>query len=133
MGNLASRRTADTERGAENLMEALDLPLDMVQDLLAVIEKILSEGREVETATRCLLFLLEIHHGPLTGSRATEEILTRLQSVVNREVNSLKDIAGTNLAGLRFMSDRIEEKNGVEMFTDTTTRQRERNKKKKKK
>ena len=105
----------------------------MVQDLLVVIEKILSEGREVETATRCLLFLLEIHHGPLTGSRTMEEVLTRLQAVVSREVNNLKDIAGTNLAGLRFMSDRIEEKNGVEMFTDTTTRQRERNKKKKKK
>ena len=178
--NLASRRTADTERGAENLMEALELysdhvqsgetqlpalmsahgaetaldymvtvitrikssqleevllvlPLDMVQDLLGVIEKILSRGREVETATRCLLFLLEIHHGPLTGSRAMEELLTRLQATVKREVGNLKDITGTNLAGLRFLSDRIEEKNGVEMFTDTTTRQRERNKKKKKK
>ena len=178
--NLASRRTADTERGAENLMEALELyrdhcesgesqlpalmvahgaesaldymvtviskvkssqleevllvlPLDMVQDLLAVIEKILSSGKEVEIATRCLLFLLEIHHGPLTGSRTMEELLTRLQAVVTKEVNSLKDVTGTNLAGLRFLSDRIEEKNGVEMFTDTTTRQRERNKKKKKK
>ena len=178
--SLASRRTADTERGAENLMEALELysdhlqsgdtqlpalmlahgaesaldymvtvitkiksaqleevllvlPLDMVQDLLGVIEKILSRGREVETATRCLLFLLEIHHGPLTGSRAMEEVLTRLQTTVKREVNNLKDITGTNLAALRFLSDRIEEKKGVEMFTDTTTRQRERNKKKKKK
>ena len=77
--------------------------------------------------------MLEIHHGPLTGSRAMEEVLTRLQTTVKREVNNLKDITGTNLAGLRFLSDRIEEKKGVEMFTDTTTRQRERNKKKKKK
>ena len=45
----------------------------------------------------------------------------------------MKDVIGTNLAGLRFISDRIEERKGVEMFTDTTTRQRERNKKKKKK
>ena len=62
-----------------------------------------------------------------------EEVLTRLQTTVKREVNNLKDITGTNLAALRFLSDRIEEKKGVEMFTDTTTRQRERNKKKKKK
>ena len=177
---LASRRTADTERGAEALMEALELyrghidsgdtqlpalmlafgaetaldymvtivtrikssqleevllvlPLDMVQELVSVLESILSKGRVVEIATRCLLFLLEIHHGPITSSRPMEEILTRLNPIVKKEVTEMKDVIGTNLAGLRFLSDRIEERRGVEMFTDTTTRQRERNKKKKKK
>ena len=62
-----------------------------------------------------------------------EEILTRLNPIVKKEVTEMKDVIGTNLAGLRFLSDRIEERRGVEMFTDTTTRQRERNKKKKKK
>ena len=42
-------------------------------------------------------------------------------------------MVGTNLAGLRHLADKLEEKQGVEMFTDSTTRQRERNKKKKKK
>ena len=177
---LASLRTAETERGAEMLMEALELyksheasgdtqlpalmlafgaetaldymvtiitrikssqleevllvlPLDMVQELVSVLEMILSKGREVEIATRCLLFLLEIHHGPITSSRPLEEVLTRLNPIVKREVTGMKDVIGTNLAGLRFISDRIEERKGVEMFTDTTTRQRERNKKKKKK
>ena len=177
---LASRRTAETERGAETLMEALELykshlesgdtqlpalmlafgaesaldymitiisrikssqleevllvlPLDLVQDLVMVLETILSRGKDVETATRCLLFLLEIHHGPVMGSKSLEDVLTKLNTVVKREVTGLKDMIGTNLAGLRYLSDRIEDRNGVEMFTDTTVRQRERNKKKKKK
>ena len=177
---LASRRTADTERGAEALMEALELyrghidsgdtqlpalmlafgaesaldymvamvarikssqleevllvlPLDLVQELVQVLETMLAAGREVETATRCLLFLLEIHHGPIRTSRPMEEVLARLQPVVRREVAQLKDRVGTNLAGLRYLADRIQDRAGVEMFTDTTVRQRERNKKKKKK
>ena len=105
----------------------------MVQELVMVLETILSKGKEVETATRCLLFLLEIHHGPITCSKPMEEVMSRLNSLVKREVTGLKDVVGTNLAGLRYLSDRIEERSGVEMFTDTTLRQRQRNKKKKKK
>ena len=177
---LTSRRTAETERGAEMLMEALELykthtssgdtqlpammlafgaesaldymvtiisriksaqleevllvlPLDVVHDLVLVIESILAQGKEIEISVRCLLFVLEIHHGPIMGSKALEEVLTRLHKLVKNEVTNLKDMIGTNLAGLRYLSDRIEERSGVEMFTDTTLRQRERNKKKKKK
>merc|ERR1711879_344174 len=111
----------------------LVLPLDMVQELVSVLESILSKGRVVEIATRCLLFLLEIHHGPITGSRPMEEILTRLNPIVKKEVTEMKDVIGTNLAGLRFLSDRIEERRGVEMFTDTTTRQRERTRRRRRK
>ena len=180
--DLPSRRTADTERGAEGLMEALELwrtatapgqesaplpplmaaygaqspldfmtgavgrvasaqleevllvlPLDLVQELLTVLERMLQAGLQVELATRCLLFLLEIHHGPLSASATALEVLSRLQNAVGRQLDKLADTTGTNLAGLRFLADRIEEKNGVEMFTDSTIRQRERNKKKKKK
>ena len=77
--------------------------------------------------------MLEIHHGPITCSKPMEEVMSRLNSLVKREVTGLKDVVGTNLAGLRYLSDRIEERSGVEMFTDTTLRQRQRNKKKKKK
>ena len=175
-----SRRTAGTERGAEGLMEALELykdtikeeeiqlpplmiafgaenpldymvgavgriksaeleevllvlPLDVVQDLVGVLEGIMQAGKEVEVACRCLLFLLEIHHGPIISSGVMEPILGKVNSAIRREVGSLRDLVGTNLAGIRHLADRLEEKKGVEMFTDSTTRQRERNKKKKKK
>lgn len=177
---LPSRRTAGTERGAESLMEALELykdhikgdepqlpplmvafgaenpldymvgmvgriksaeleevllvlPLDVVQDLLEVLEKILEAGKEVEVSSRCLLFLLEIHHGPLIASGGMEGVLGRVNTALGREVGTFRDVVGTNLAGINHLVDRLEEKKGVEMFTDSTTRQRERNKKKKKK
>jgi len=177
---LPTRRTAGTERGAEGLMEALELykdhikgdeeqlpplmmafgaenpldymvgavgriksaeleevllvlPLDVVQDLVEVLERILQEGKEVEVASRCLLFLLEIHHGPIIASGGMEGVLGKVNNALGREVGSFRDMVGTNLAGIRHLADRLEEKRGVEMFTDSTTRQRERNKKKKKK
>jgi len=177
---LPTRRTAGTERGAEGLMEALELykdhikgeekqlpplmiafgaenpldymvgavgriksaeleevllvlPLDVVQDLVEVLESILQAGKEVEVASRCLLFLLEIHHGPIIASGGMEAVLGRVNTALGREVGSLRDRVGTNMAGIKHLADRLEEKRGVEMFTDSTTRQRERNKKKKKK
>lgn len=177
---LPSRRTAETERGAESLMEALELyketikgeeiqlpplmiaygatspldymvgsigriksteleevllvlPLDVVQDLVEVLESILEAGKEVEVASRCLLFLLEIHHGPIISSGTLEKTLSKMNSTLEREVSTLRDMVGFNLAGLRHLSSKLEEKKGVEMFMDSTTRQRERNKKKKKK
>jgi len=177
---LPTRRTAGTERGAEGLMEALELyretingeekqlpplmmaygaetpldymvgavsriksaeleevllvlPLDVVQHLVEVLESILQAGKEVEVASRCLLFLLEIHHGPIIASGEMEPTLSRVNTALRREVGGVRDLVGTNLAGLRHLADKLEEKQGVEMFTDSTTRQRERNKKKKKK
>lgn len=181
---LASRRTAGTERGAEQLMEALQLyqnverevaeggtvslpplmmaygaesaidfmcgavlrlksadleetllvlPLDIVQHLVKVLARLLREAREVEVVARCLLFLLEIHHGPIVSSGALESVLAEVQITLGKEVGGLRDMLGTNLAGLRHLQDRLEEQKGVEMFTDATTRVRERNKKKKNK
>ena len=47
----------------------LVLPLDVVQQLLDILLQLLAEHREVETMTRCLLFLLEIHHGPILANK----------------------------------------------------------------
>ena len=181
---LASRRTAATEKGAEMLMEALELyaqvereaeqggsvtlpplmmaygaesaldfmcgavtrlksaeleetllvlPLDCVQQLVGVLARLLEEAREVEVVARCLLFLLEIHHGPVVASGGLEAVLGEVEVSLAKEVGGLRDRLGTNLAGLRHLQDRLEEQRGVEMFTDATARQRERNKKKKSK
>jgi len=181
---LTSRRTAATERGAEGLMEALELyqevereaagggapslpplmlahgaesalgylagvvtrlksadleetllvlPLDAVTQLVKVLARLLEAGTEVEVVARCLLFLLEIHHGPIVASGALEPVLVEAQASLTREVGGLADLVGTNLAGLRHLQDRQEEARGVEVFADATARVRERNKKKKNK
>jgi len=179
--SLASRRTPATEKGAEQLLEALQLyqevekegpgaslpplmlahgaesaldyvcgvvtrlksaeleetllvlPLDAVTQLVEVLARLLRAGNEIEVVARCLLFLLEIHHGPIASSGNLEPVLAELDRSLRVKVGGLCDLVGTNLAGLRHLQDRLEEQRGVEVFTDATTRVRERNKKKKNK
>jgi len=178
--SLPSKRNAETERGAEALMEAVQLyhqtiadegdqlpplmlaynaespldfmcgtvcrlkssqleetllvlPLDVVQQLLDILLDLLTQHREVELVTRCLLFLLEIHHGPILANKSFEQTVIKLSGVVGEEVSRVREMTGTNLAGLRFLATRIKEKEDVELFADATLRVREKNKKKKKK
>jgi hypothetical protein len=62
-----------------------------------------------------------------------ETIVMRLRDNLGREVERLRDMAGTNLAGLRYMADRLADRRDVQLFSDATLRVREKNKKKKKK
>jgi hypothetical protein len=42
-----------------------------LQDLLGILLKLLEGGVEVEVTARCLLFLLEIHHGPILANQVS--------------------------------------------------------------
>ena len=59
--------------------------------------------------------------------------MIRLGQILGPEVSRLRDMTGTNLAGLRFLASRIKEREDVELFADATLRARQKNKKKKKK
>ena len=43
----------------------------ILQDLLEILLKLLEKGQEVEVTARCLLFLLEIHHGPILANQVS--------------------------------------------------------------
>merc|ERR1712096_110947 len=88
---------------------------------------------QVETNAKCLLFLLEIHHGPIVSNKMLEGVLSRVGVSVCKEVGRLRDIAGTNLAGLRHLANVATERKDVQLFVDATMRVREKNMKKKKK
>ena len=62
-----------------------------------------------------------------------ENKLADLSELLDREVGRLRDMTGTNLAGLRHLINQAEEKKDVQMFMDATQRVREKNKKKKQK
>jgi len=179
--SLPSRRNAETERGAESLMEAIELyesckesedpselpplmlaynaqspldfmcgavcriksselegtllvlPLDVVKQLMDILLELIRNQLEVEVVSRCLLFLLEIHHGPIMANKSFEDVVMKLNEVLGSEISRLREMTGTNLAGLRYLGARIKEKEDVELFADATLRIREKNKKKKKK
>jgi len=177
---LPSKRNAETEQGAEKLMEGINLyfetiesqdvqlpplmlaygaessldfmagnirkikpaqleetllvlPLDFVEKLMKILLKLLENKVEVEVVSRCLLFLLEIHHGPILATPSFQPIVNQLGSVLQLQITRIRDLAGTNLAGLRYLAARYKEREDIELFADATIRVRDKNKKKKRK
>jgi len=178
--SLPSKRNVETEKGAEALMEGIELyyetvdseetqlpplmlaygaetcldfmsgvisrikhaqleetllvlPLDVVHKLLNILLKLLQEHVEVEIVSRCLLFLLEIHHGPILANPSFQQTIRQLESALGSEITRVRELAGTNLAGLRYLAARLKEREDVELFVDATLRVRAKNKKKKNK
>merc|ERR1711913_185978 len=93
----------------------LVLPLDVVVELVVVLGEMMA---------KCLVFLLEIHHGPIVSNKMLENRMADLYALLDREVGRLRDITGTNLAGLRHLIHLAEEKKDVQMFVDATQRVR---------
>jgi len=178
--SLPSKRNIETEKGAESLMEGIELyyetidskeiqlpplmmaygaetaldfmsgvisrikhaqleetllvlPLDVVHKLLKILLKLLQDHVEVEVVSRCLLFLLEIHHGPILANPSFQQTIGELEAALDPEITRVRELAGTNLAGLRYLAARLKEREDVELFVDATLRVRAKNKKKKKK
>ena len=51
--------------------------------------RLLRAGNEVEVVARCLLFLLEIHHGPIASSGNLEPVLAELDKTLRVKVRHL--------------------------------------------
>ena len=65
--------------------------------------------------------------------KSFENTVIKLGELMGIEISRLREMTGTNLAGLRFLASRLKEREEVELFADATLRVREKNKKKKKK
>ena len=48
--------------------------------------RLLRAGNEIEIVARCLLFLLEIHHGPIASSGVLEPVLSQLDKNLRAQV-----------------------------------------------
>ena len=92
-------------KSAELEETLLVLPLDAVTQLVEVLARwasimvryrrntyldwflrLLRAGNEVEVVARCLLFLLEIHHGPIASSGNLEPVLAELDKTLRVKV-----------------------------------------------
>merc|ERR1712107_574131 len=81
-------------KSAELEETLLVLPLDAVTQLVEVLARLLRAGNEIEIVTRCLLFLLEIHHGPIASSGVLELVLSELDKNLRAKVGGLCDMIG---------------------------------------
>ncbi|PVD28024.1 hypothetical protein C0Q70_10605 [Pomacea canaliculata] len=110
----------------------LVLPFAVSTDLLSILETFLSNGWETELTSRCLLFLLRIHHGQVTSTQVLLPTIDRLRPLSKERADHLKDTVGFNLMGLQMLRLKLEEKKGVKVFADATSKFKERIKKKRK-
>jgi len=104
-------------RSSELEESLLVLPFSNVMDLLQLINLWMQNTWEVELTSRCLFFLLRIHHGQITSN---EVLLTTIESIKDNSrscIQELKDQVGFNLAGLRYIQSELELKN-VSFFGD---------------
>ena len=119
---------------SSELEEALlVLPFHYVASLLALLHDLLAKGWETELVMRILLFLVRLHHGPLSNAPSVLATLNRLQGVARKRVDQVRDRIGFNLAGLQYLQRELEERESVHIFADASDRvQQKRNQRRKK-
>ncbi len=106
---------------SSELEEALlVLPFHYVGSLLTLLDHLLDKGWETELITRILLFLVRLHHGPISNAPSLLPILNRLKSIARRRVDEVRDRIGFNLAGLQFLQRELEEREAVHLFADAS-------------
>lgn len=108
---------------SSELEEALlVLPFHYVGSLLTLLNDLLEKGWETELVMRILLFLVRLHHGPLSNAPSLLPILNRLQGVARKRVDQVRDRIGFNLAGLQYLQRELEEREAVQIFADASDR-----------
>ena len=98
----------------------LVLPFHYVGQLLSLLDHLLEKGWETELVTRIVLFLVRLHHGPLSNAPALLPVLDRLKVVARNRVDQVRDRVGFNLAGLQFLQRELEEREAVQLFADAS-------------
>ncbi len=106
----------------------LVLPFHYVGSLLTLLDQLLEKGWETELVMRILLFLVRLHHGPISNAPSLLPILNRLQGVARKRVDQVRDRIGFNLAGLQYLQRELEEREAVQLFADASDRVKQKRK-----
>uniref|UniRef100_A0A672SJM8 WD repeat-containing protein 3-like n=1 Tax=Sinocyclocheilus grahami TaxID=75366 RepID=A0A672SJM8_SINGR len=157
----AGKKTIETVKAAERIMEAVELyreesekledlilssvflfselevsllvlPFPYVSDLLKLFNGYVQQGLEVELVCRCLFFLLRVHFGQITSNQMLLSVIDELRTNTISKVREIRDVLGFNSAGLQFLQREIESKEDVMFFADATDRFEEKKRKRKK-
>lgn len=109
------------------------LPLDRILELLVVLKSLLERSWDVELVSRILVLACRINLPQLLASSKAAPIIHTLAKLLPEKLKNLKDTVGFNLAGLRHLSDRIEERSENQMFAEATLKVKSKRQRKKRK
>jgi len=118
-------------RSSELEESLLVLPFSYVMDLLELLNTWMKNEWEIELTSRCITFLLKIHHNQITSNQVLLSTLESLKENTHKSVSLLKDQVGFNRAGLRFLQQQLEMKN-ITFFEEASENLKKRKSKTKK-
>lgn len=120
-------------RSSELEEAILVLPLDRVLELLVVVRALLRRGWAVELAARVLVMALRVNLPQLLASATAKPVIHSLAALLPKKMQEVEDMIGFNLAGLRHLKDRAEQRSETQLFVEASQRVKESRRKKKKK
>lgn len=109
------------------------LPMDRILELLVVVRAMLRRGWAVELATRVLVVALRVNLPQLLASANAKPVIHSLAALLPTKMQELEDMIGFNLAGLRHLKDRVEQRSETQLFVEASQRVKESRRKRKKK
>lgn len=119
---------------SSELEEALIvLPFNYVASLLTLLDGLLDKGWETELVLRIVLFVVRLHHGPLSSAASLLPVVDHLKTAARDRVDEVRDRVGFNLAGLQFLQRELEEREAVQLFADASDRVKTKRKQRKNK
>ena len=86
------------------------LPFHYVTRLIALLVQMCERGLyDMELCCRCAVFLLRVHFSQIVTTRSLVPEIQKLKSVMRFSMGSLRDMVGTNMAGLQHMKRALEQ------------------------
>ncbi|KAK6337946.1 hypothetical protein TWF696_001419 [Orbilia brochopaga] len=95
----------------------LVLPFDRVMDLFRILEIWAKREWNMPLTCRIVFFLLKTHHESIVSSKRMRVLLEGLRSALKDGLRRQKDEMGFNIAGVRYVQERVAEK-GKNGFLD---------------
>ncbi|TRY59103.1 hypothetical protein DNTS_013231 [Danionella cerebrum] len=147
----AGKKTIETVKAAERIMEAIELYREESKKLEDHREVCEAAGKELPppkmnpilvafgniSPSRYVLEVIKkvrsrVHFGQITSNQMLVSVIDDLRTNTISKVHEIRDVLGFNSAGLHFLQQEIETKEDVMFFADATERFEEKKRKRRK-
>ncbi|KAJ4343338.1 beta transducin [Didymella glomerata] len=119
LGNISAERhvlNTMAKIPAAQLQDALlVLPFASLPALFTFLSIWVQKGWNVTLTCRVLFFMLKTHQKQIVASRELKTVLQDMRSDLRRSLSGNKDLIGFNVAALRFVGERVDERKIVKL------------------
>lgn len=124
-------RTLRRIRASELEQALLVLPFHLVEKLLRLLSDLAKRNIQPELISRVVIFLLRLHHAPITASRVLRPVVAELRRNVRSSLKARRDVVGFNIAGFGMLKQIAVNESMDDTFIDTSSNDNAESKKRK--